>query len=36
VRHRIVRVTTEEPEEILFTEITVPAPEATAAASVRP
>jgi nitric oxide reductase subunit B len=36
VRHRVAKVTEEEPEEILFTEITAPAPEATAAASVRP
>jgi nitric oxide reductase subunit B len=31
VRHRVKRETLEEPEEILFTEITAPAPEATAA-----
>ena len=31
VRHTVKRVTLEEPEEILFTEISEPAPEATAA-----
>ena len=31
VRHTVKRVTLEEPEEVLFTEITEPPPEATAA-----
>jgi nitric oxide reductase subunit B len=31
VRHTVKRVTLEEPEEMLFTEITEPAPTATAA-----
>ena len=33
VRHRVSAVTLEEPENILFTETTAPAPEATAAGS---
>ncbi len=33
VRHRVKRTTTEEPDEILFTEITAPAPETSAAVS---
>jgi nitric oxide reductase subunit B len=33
VRHRVKRTTIDEPEEILFTEITAPAPEASTAVS---
>ncbi len=33
VRHRVGGSTLEEPDEILFTEITVPAPETSAALS---
>jgi nitric oxide reductase subunit B len=33
VRYRVAKVTQEEPEDILFTETTAPAPEATAAGS---
>ena len=33
VRHRVKRTTIEEPEEILFTEITAPTPETSAAVS---
>ncbi len=35
VRHRVTKITSEEPRDILFTEITAPAPETSAAGTVE-